>query len=304
IVSVLMITYNHERYIAQAIDSVLMQKTNFDYEIVIGEDCSTDRTREIVIEYKAKYPDKINLLLREKNVGMIPNFIDTLKACTGKYIALLEGDDYWTDPYKLQRQVDFLEANLAYSSCAHQSFVIYQFPGKLTHYFGNINSDMDLSINDVLGSRPFHTASLVFRNSILKNSSFPQNITSGDRALYLLCASYGKIRYLSDPMCAYRKHDLGISSWVSYDLLKKDLNIIPWIIGINPKFPKYKYLSYIHLAIFSYPSSINLGPLLKHFFLYLIFSFSYFPKNIMELFRSIKLFIKKLAKNMWILICH
>jgi acetyltransferase-like isoleucine patch superfamily enzyme len=81
IVSVLMITYNHEKYIAQAIDSVLMQKSNFDYEIVIGEDCSTDRTRGIILEYKAKYTDKIKLLLKEKNVGMMQNFIDTPKVC-------------------------------------------------------------------------------------------------------------------------------------------------------------------------------------------------------------------------------
>ena len=118
LVSVCMITYNHEKYIAQAIDSVIMQKTNFDYEIVIGEDCSTDRTREIVLEYKTKHPDKIKLLLQEKNVGMMQNFIDTLKACSGKYIALLEGDDYWTDPNKLQKQVDFLEVNTEYALSA------------------------------------------------------------------------------------------------------------------------------------------------------------------------------------------
>lgn len=109
-----MITYNHEKYIVQSIDSVLMQRTNFDYEIVIGEDCSTDKTREIVLEYKAKYTGRIKLLLQEKNVGMMQNFIDTLRACNGKYIALLEGDDYWTDPLKLQKQMDFLEANPEY----------------------------------------------------------------------------------------------------------------------------------------------------------------------------------------------
>ena len=297
IVSVLMITFNHEKYIAKAIASVLMQKTNFDFEIVIGEDCSTDRTREIVLEYKAKYPDKIILLLQEKNVGMMPNFIDTLKACTGKYIALLEGDDYWTEPYKLQKQVDFLEKNLGYSSCAHQSLVTYESAGKEPHTFRNINSEIDLRLNDVLRLRPFHTASLVFRKSILKNSSIPLNITSGDRALYLLCASYGMIRYLPDTMCIYRKNDIGISNWVTYDLLKKDLNIIPWLIKINPKFPKYKYLSYLHFTIFSYPSNISLPHLLNHFFFYFIFSFSYFPKNLVELFRSTKFLIKTIVKN-------
>jgi len=111
LVSVWMITYNHEKYIAQAIDSILTQKTNIDYEIVIGDDYSTDRTREIVLEYKSKHPEKIKLLLQKKNVGLMQNFIDTLKACTSKYIALLEGDDYWTDPKKLQKQIDYMSAN-------------------------------------------------------------------------------------------------------------------------------------------------------------------------------------------------
>ena len=111
-VSVFMITYNHEKYIAEALDSILMQKTDFDFDIVIGEDCSTDATRRIVLEYSRKYPDKIKLLLHNVNVGFISNMMYVLEACTGKYVAMCEGDDYWTDPFKLQKQVDFLEASL------------------------------------------------------------------------------------------------------------------------------------------------------------------------------------------------
>lgn len=96
-----MITYNHEKFISQAIESVLMKKTNFDYELVIGEDCSTDRTRKICIDYRKEYPDKIKLLLRESSLGIHRNFVDTLKECTGEYIVLLEGDDYWTETYML-----------------------------------------------------------------------------------------------------------------------------------------------------------------------------------------------------------
>lgn len=115
--SICMIAYNHEKFISEAIESVLMQKTSFDYELVIGEDCSTDTTRKICLEYQQKYPEKIKLLLPEKNLGMMPNFIATLQSCTGKYIALCEGDDYWTDEHKLQKQVDFLEVNLEYAIC-------------------------------------------------------------------------------------------------------------------------------------------------------------------------------------------
>jgi len=111
LVSVLMITYNQEDYIAEAIESILQQICNFQYEIVIGEDYSTDSTRRIVEEYVERYPNKTRLITSEFNIGMVPNFLRTINACKGKYVAICEGDDYWTDPYKLQKQVDFLENN-------------------------------------------------------------------------------------------------------------------------------------------------------------------------------------------------
>ena len=106
-----MITYNHERFIAQAIESVLEQKTTFDFEIVIGEDCSTDGTGKIVMSYAQKYPDKVRAIVREKNIGATHNFINTLNQCRGQYVALLEGDDYWIDPMKLELQIRVMEGN-------------------------------------------------------------------------------------------------------------------------------------------------------------------------------------------------
>lgn len=111
LVSVLVITYNQEEFITQALESVLSQHCDFDFEIVIGEDCSTDLTRELCIGLQKKYPDKIRLLLNEQNKGVIRNFYDTLFACKGKYIAECAGDDFWIDPLKLQKQVDILEAD-------------------------------------------------------------------------------------------------------------------------------------------------------------------------------------------------
>src|SRR5579864_5088925 len=116
-VSVMMITYNHERFIAQALESVLAQRVNFDYEIVIGEDCSTDRTREILLEFCRRYPKRIVPLLKDKNVGAMRNVEATLAACRGQYLALLEGDDYWTCEDKLQRQIDFLDEHPDYAIC-------------------------------------------------------------------------------------------------------------------------------------------------------------------------------------------
>src|SRR6185436_18390622 len=125
-VSVLMIAYNIERFIGQAIDSVLMQRADFDYEIVIGEDCSTDGTRDIVRQYAAEHPSKIRPILRVNNLGMNANFVATLQECRGTYIALLDGDDYWTSPYKLQRQVDFLDNHPEYSISFHNVTIVYE----------------------------------------------------------------------------------------------------------------------------------------------------------------------------------
>ncbi len=121
LVSVKMITYNHAPFIAQAIEAVLQQKTNFPFELVIGEDCSTDGTRKIVFEYQEKYPDIIRVLTSEKNVGMKKNSYRTIKACRGKYIAFCEGDDYWHREDKLQKQVAYLESHpecgLVFADC-------------------------------------------------------------------------------------------------------------------------------------------------------------------------------------------
>jgi glycosyltransferase involved in cell wall biosynthesis len=120
LVSVKMITYNHAPFIVQAIESVLHQITNYPFELVIGEDCSTDGTREIVFEYQKKHPDIIRIITSDANVGMKNNSMRTMKACKGKYLAFCEGDDYWHNPHKLQKQVDYMESHpdcgLVYSS--------------------------------------------------------------------------------------------------------------------------------------------------------------------------------------------
>ena len=138
--SVVFITYNHERYIRQALDSVLMQKTDFPFEIVVGEDCSTDHTRDILNEYKEKYPDQIRLLYREKNLGRPTlNVYQTAMECKGKYMAFLEGDDFWTDPEKLQKQVRFLEEHDEYEAVTiHRDWWVKtesRFPIRLRLHF-------------------------------------------------------------------------------------------------------------------------------------------------------------------------
>ena len=152
-VSVCMVSYNHVNYIARSIESVLIQKTTFPIQLVIGEDCSNDGTADIVKYYANKYPDTIKARCNFQNMGMSSNFIKTLKECSGKYIAVLDGDDYWTDPFKLQKQVDFLESNPRYSLCCHRYSIYNTYDSSyskdycadlFTDDIPGINIDLDL----------------------------------------------------------------------------------------------------------------------------------------------------------------
>jgi len=131
--SVIFITYNHEKYVERALKSVLDQITDFEYEVVVGEDCSTDRTREIINRVVDAYPDKnVRLLYRDKNLGRPTlNVYETTMACRGEYLAYLEGDDYWTDMHKLQKQVDFLEKNPGYIACTHSCVMVDENSGDI-----------------------------------------------------------------------------------------------------------------------------------------------------------------------------
>lgn len=124
LVSVGVFTYNQEQYIEQCLNSILSQKTDFDYEIIIGEDCGTDKTRAICIDYQNRYPEKIKLLLHDENHGMLTNFSEVCKLMRGRYMADMDGDDYWVDDHKLQKQVDFMEQHPEYGVCFTAGYVL------------------------------------------------------------------------------------------------------------------------------------------------------------------------------------
>lgn len=288
-VSVRLMTYNHAPYISEAMDGILKQKTTFPVEVVVGDDFSTDGTLDIIRKYKSTKNIHIKILERQKGdkyfqkrsqLGRLFNFYNILENCNGKYIALLDGDDYWTDPLKLQKQVDFLEHDQKFSSCAHQSLIIYEDGShrKPKKFAETVSSE--LSIQDMLSHRKFHTASIVFRSNIIKKHALPLNIVSADRALILLLASYGKIKYFEDEMCCYRKNSGGISTWVTARMLQKDLNILKWIKRINTQFPKNQYAHFIYKTILFYPSVISKKDVIKFSLLYVSSSFFYFPRNL------------------------
>jgi glycosyltransferase involved in cell wall biosynthesis len=207
IVSINCITYNHEDYIAEAIESFIMQETNFEYEILIGEDCSNDDTRKIVNEYVDRYPDKVKLITSEKNVGAYKNCIRLFENSRGKYIAPCEGDDFWTDPYKLQKQVDYMEKHPECSLCTHAAYKVTQHKKKLKSKIQPSDSNKIFTPEDVIegGGGLFSTNSMLFPTKfVLRRPSFYENSPVGDYPLTIYLSLMGTVYYINELMSAYR----------------------------------------------------------------------------------------------------
>ncbi|MDH7480533.1 MAG: glycosyltransferase [Armatimonadota bacterium] len=203
--SVLMITYNHAKYIRKAIDSVLSQETNFDFEIVVGDDCSTDGTREIINEYIQRYPNKMVAPCAERNIGANRNFTRSLVICRGQYIALLDGDDYWTSPRKLQTQVDYLDSHPEYIMCFHDVENIFEDCTGSPVYIQNERPET-MDIEDILKDNFIPTSSVVFRNGFIRQ--FPDwycDLPFGDWPFFIILSQFGKIGYINQTMGAYRR---------------------------------------------------------------------------------------------------
>jgi glycosyltransferase involved in cell wall biosynthesis len=211
--SVIVSAYNHARYVEQAVESAVSQRADFDYEVVVVDDASTDGTREIVMRCKEAHPDKIRLVLHPKNLGWGFSALDLVSLAQGEYVALLDGDDYWLDELKLQKQVGFLESHPGFSFCAHANQVLNEIDGSqfVRHA---MSENRTLRLADILPSNIFHTGSLVFRRADV--TEWPQAFAGlffEDWALQVLLARKGDIMLLADVMSAYRVHKDGL--WTS-----------------------------------------------------------------------------------------
>ncbi len=215
LVSVCCITYNHEGFIREALEGFLMQKTGFPVEILIHDDASTDGTAEIIREYQQKFPETIKAVFQTENqYSQGKHVISSLfRMALGKYIALCEGDDYWTDPLKLQKQVDFMEAHRECSISCHKVVVRHDDSSTGDVIFPNIIGNQVFSKEDLYKSRFIRTASTLFINSgISKLIEISDGIASGDAALFYYYAQLGKIGFIDDCMAVYRVHDGGVWS--------------------------------------------------------------------------------------------
>lgn len=222
LVSVIVPTFNHGKFIAQTLDGILMQKTNFAFEILVGDDASTDNNAEIIANYQQRFPQIVKAFLHPKNLGPKEprelggknNVAFLFKQAKASYIALCEGDDYWTNENKLQIQIDFLEQNAEYALCHHQMEVVYEDGSESTLF--NTENQADTSTLEYLLSDEswiLGTASTVFRNTIQGN--FPEwwmKSASGDLGIFILVTQFGKIKYLPQIMGAYRKHRGGMTN--------------------------------------------------------------------------------------------
>ena len=204
-VSILVLTYNQAAYIDDALTGLVDQRTSFPYEIVVGDDCSTDATLARLDDWQRRYPQLVRVLKSPENRGLLPNFIRTFNSCRGEYIAICEGDDYWTNPHKLQVQADFLDSHPSFSTCIHR--VVNYYEDNNTKSLSNGGQKAVNTIVDLAKSNFITNVSAMFRSTYVgKLPQWFESVGTYDYALHMLNAQHGDIYYMSKPMAIYRKH--------------------------------------------------------------------------------------------------
>lgn len=238
ILSIYVATYNHEKYIVQALESIRMQVTDYQYEVLVGEDCSTDNTRKVLQSYEAEHPGFATFLYREHNMHseQINNAADLKRRCRGKYIIALEGDDYWIDDRKIDKQIKFLEANSDYLAVAHNCVCVNENSVPNGEVYNECHSEEYTFEHYEMNILPGQLTTVMMRNYYADNifdTSFIQTmIDPGDKRIYFSLITNGKIRCLQETMSAYRhitnsgssysatvKHDISRTiAWYSEEL--------------------------------------------------------------------------------------
>lgn len=208
LVSVVTISYNHEKYIRGALESFINQKVDFEYEVLIADDNSTDSTARIIKQLADKHPDVIKPIYRKKNVGAVDNFVDNLKRASGIYVAICDGDDYWTDEHKLQKQVDYMKAHADVALCFSPCRVVYQNKKQNDSVWPMNIKPQELTVKKLLDENFVPTNAVMYRRqSYDKLSSEPMPF---DWYMHLYHAQFGKIGYINEVMSVYRRHDGGV----------------------------------------------------------------------------------------------
>lgn len=234
LVSICSITYNHAPFIRQCLDGFLMQQCNFPIEIIINDDCSTDGTTEIIREYAEKYPDKIFPIFHEENQyskgvrGMFQKFV--FPKARGKYIALCEGDDYWTAPLKLQKQVDFLESHPDYSM-TYSNFINVDGDNNrindIASMVSRVRSVSGYVLSDLICGNFVHTPTVCLRRSVLLSDIYANNCEGDiDWGVFLECASKGKVYFMDECLACYRIHGASMMRTCGDEVTRRGISSI------------------------------------------------------------------------------
>ena len=221
LLSICFITYNHERFVADALKGFESQKVNFPIEIIIYDDFSTDATRILLKEFKETAPFPVTLIFPDENKYSKGEriFPKTFEVAKGKYLALCEGDDFWTDPLKLQKQVDFLEANDDYNICFHKVNILNQETGEIITDTITRNTSETTDITELARGNYIHTASVVLRNNFKLPDWFRETFI-GDWSMYMIMIGDKKIKKFDEVMAIYRVHDSSMWSSKPSDFIK------------------------------------------------------------------------------------
>lgn len=255
LVSIICIAYNQEKFIKQTLDGFVSQETDFPFEVLIHDDASTDSTAKIIQEYAKKYPSIIKPVFEEKNQYTLTTWKflnDLFYSAKGKYIALCEGDDFWTDSGKLQKQVDFLEAHPDYSVCFHPVNIHYDNGGEKDRISPLVDGRKIFTIEALLKDNYIHTCSVMYRKQAYKD--LPDGIMPHDVYMHLLHAKEGKIGFINQVMGTYRKQDGGVW-WESGAHMKRIYekhrytltNLFAEVLKMFDSTPRYKNALYKHI---------------------------------------------------------
>jgi glycosyltransferase involved in cell wall biosynthesis len=215
-VSVFVLTFNHVRWIEQALDSALAQEAPFDFELLVADDCSTDGTREIVLDYARLHPERMRTFLPERNLGIAGIWLQAARRCRGELIAILEGDDYWTSVHKLADQAAALDARAGWSSCFHRATLFHEDASQAARPATPAFAGSEFTLDDLIRACFIPFLTVMFRREVL--NTVPDSLFTYrcfDWLLHIWCARRGPIGFLDDDMAAYRVHSAG--NWSARD---------------------------------------------------------------------------------------
>ncbi len=251
-VSIVSISYNQEKYIREALEGFVNQKTDFDYEIIIADDCSQDGTQKIIKEYAGKNK-KIKAVLRKKNIGPERNFIDVFQRACGDYIAVGEGDDFWIDLKKIQRQASFLDSHKDHTIVFGPTKVVFENKEEEDSLYPNTSESPKFSFEKLLKQNFMQTSSVMYRRQN-DYSGIPNYVSPIDWYFHLYHAQFGKIGFINRVMSVYRRHPGGMW-WNSYEDIDKiwekygqqHLLLYAEFLKLYGKNPKYQKIIYEHI---------------------------------------------------------